>query len=1204
MKRIFFFLITFLVIAKISVGQIYTWNGLMSTDYQVPENWTPVRTGFSINDTLSFNPASPISVTNVANQTVGAIQIATGTSSVTFSTNLPTNALTLGAIMPIIYTSAGRVLAGDFLTIELNNSNPFTISSGTFGIAPGHGGKIRIRGALILAGGTLDIDVAGTGGATISGPSASITYISGTFSSTRPSSITWAAGSNYYHAANGSTPSAIPVATWQAGSTCNITGMNGGTSAPTGFAGINFANFTWNCVSQNSNIDLLPAGAVLNIVGILSIASTGGANKALQLSAGNATVRVGLYTQTGGTLTLQAGAGNTNLRVSGNFSQTGGVLDGVGGSSAGVAVLDLKGNVTRSEGAFWQSTSSNPGSEFIYQFSGTAIQTVNVLLGTWNSPIAGRCSILNSNTDIINGINLTGILKVCNTNSSLLPATLTMNGVITGSGGVTYTGPGLGGNSLIYGGNFFQTASNVEFPASGGPLNVTINNVLGVNFPSNFNRTITGKLSMLNGNLAVGDGNTLSLANLTLANQLNYTRGFITTGTLGRYFPTSGLPLTAGTNSLFPFGSGANARFLNIFFSSTVLSAGTAGMVYVTHSPIVDATAISLPDNNPLPTTLNKRTNTNWAISTGGFNLGAGGETVSLTAVGGHIGSVNDYTYLRLTDGITPDFGTLIATTGNNAVPTVGKSKLSQADINKVLYIGSDSHNLLIIITFTWTGLGGNTNWVTPGNWTGGVGYPNASTDIAIINSTSGEQPTVNTGTGIDVYRLTVGAGITLTMLGTSVMNVFDIVSFTGTADFAPSSTFAYTSSGSTQNILNIPYGGLAVSGTAQKILPPTIALTGLYSISGVAPNATANSNTFIYAGAGAQFISPAKYYNLTITGNRGGALITISGSPQNPIDIQNIFDVSSLSNDSVSAAGSVINFSNTGPQTIPGFYYYDITNTGNGPRTLDPLGSSNSAHVIKTRTFSRGSGAITISNSKIELYVSGTRNTSYVSAVYYDLTISGDLKNFILDHETGAIVSVAGTFHCAVTNFQQGSNAFQIFFNGTGDQTITAFKSNSATNTPAFKYSSVTIAGGNRNVILGGAGTDTIAITGSLTPETNAVNGSSSPFAAGKGFIVAGSTVDFGSVGSIIPSLKPALTGTNNYNNVVVSSGTRLIATNMTIDSDLTLSGTDTVSPTILTVGNGSNIMALKILGNLSVTGNAHISGRANKFGLTNKKQ
>ena len=445
------------------------------------------------------------------------------------------------------------------------------------------------------------------------------------------------------------------------------------------------------------------------------------------------------------------------------------------------------------------------------------------------------------------------------TGNAATPATCTMPGVLTAIGTAVVSYTGAGGCTLLYSGTFTQTATAGEFPTVANlPTNLTINNGLGVSFPPVFNRTIPGNLRMISGNLSIGAGNTLSLTNLTLSNQLIYTGGFITLGTLSRLYPSSGLPTATGsTSSLFPFGTGSNDRSLNIYFSAASLSAG--GTIAVSHTPVVGVlNGLSLSDNG---VTIDKRTLTFWSIGTaGGFTLG--GTTASVTAVGANIGAIDNIVPLRLTDGVTPNLGVLIPSMGSTSVPVVGKSNLTALNTN--LYVGSDglaAYNPLTLISYTWTGSGGNSNWTNVGNWiptTAGypAGFPNASTEEAIITSTSGSQPIINTGDNISIYRITVGIGMSLTMMPGSIINVYDVASFAaGTTAFDAASTFTYSSFSTTQNVLDLTYGNLSFSGTAGKFLPTFTRVRGKYTISGASPDATANLNTFIYEGSGSQQI-------------------------------------------------------------------------------------------------------------------------------------------------------------------------------------------------------------------------------------------------------------------------------------------------------------------------------------------------------------
>lgn len=1175
MSRFYTLLFSLLLLSNITGAQTtYTWIGTDVGDYQVSSNWSPARTAPATNDILAFNATVPLTIANVPNQTIGAIRILSGTSSVTLTTNVVTNVLSLSAATPLVYTTAGSILAGDLLTVSLTNSSAFSISAGVFGISPSTGGKISINSALTLSGGTLDLDVVGAGGTTIN-TGGSVTYSAGTFTSANASAITWANGSNYYHAVNGASASSIPVSTWSTGSTCNITGLNGGNIAPTGFTGVYFSNLTWNCASQSGNIDLDFSGIVVNITGVLTIASTGA--NSLRLSNAATVINAGAYSQTGGTVVLQSTTGTTSINVNTNFSHTGGTIDFAGpGSSAASATIAIRGALTKGSSSTWSSTSASTASQMNIQFTGNSSQVVSIA-GTWNAPVAGRCNIINSNTDAVGvSVNL-GSLKVINSNSAA-PATCTNGGNFTGTGNIAYSGTGVGANNyvLIYNGSAAQTVSAIEFPTSAAPYNLTVSSAGAILFPTSFNRTVPGTLTMTSGGINIGNGNTLSLTNASLATQLVYTGGYITSGTLSRRYPTTGLPTSsATTNSRYPFGTGTNDRSINIYFSTATLTGGTGGDIAISHTAIVNATPLTpFNDNGSL---LDKRTNSNWIFNTGTFSLGSGGTTISVKALGTNIGSVDNVSTLRLTNA-TSAFGTLIATTGTVDAPVVGKSDLVIADINaKTLYIGSDLVNALEIVTFTWTGAG-NTAWTNPANWTGGVGYPSAPTEVAVINTSSGNMPVLGTGSLINVYQLVVGPSASLTMTGTAGISVFDLADITGTVSFASTSTFTYASSVSPQNILNLPYGNLAVSGSAAKTLPAVTTVTGDFAIAGVAP--IFGTGTFVYAAGTApiQRVTAANYYNLSFTGNRSGNTIRLgNGVSFTTIDIANNFVVTASNYVANDGGFSIVNFSSPNNITIPGFTYGSITNTApaGSKRTFDPLGSSDPAHVISCRSLGIVSPYVAAdyitTGSKVKLVRTGTTSTTLSSFNYYDFELAGDFGGTNL--AIGGQIAIAGAFTVSATNYNLNTGGGKFYYNGTGNQTITPFN-----------YYDLWIAGasgaaGTRTVTLPNAGTigvrNQLAVTG---PGT---------FTAGNGFTVTGSTVNFFTGSQNIPVLSPLVAGGNNYHNINVTGGSRILAGDIKLGGDLTITGGDAnPAPATLTVGNDVSNRTLTIAGNINVSG------------------
>ena len=375
--------------------------------------------------------------------------------------------------------------------------------------------------------------------------------------------------------------------------------------------------------------------------------------------------------------------------------------------------------------------------------------------------------------------------------------------------------------------------------------------------------------------------------------------------------------------------------------------------------------------------------------------------------------------------------------------------------------------------------------------------------------------------------------------------------------------------------------------------------------------------NTFIYAGAGAQTIATANYNNLFITGNRGGGIITMGNPPAlGVIDIAKVFDVSTLAgnpNPPLSPLSFVyVKFSSIANQIIPGFYY-PLIDRGPGPRTFDPGGSADSLHVIYTRSMvSPPTGIVdVITGSKVNFYVSGTANPIYPSGyVFNDFEITGDALNRIITFASGAN-KIKGKFKMSVTNYQQAiNNGAYFIFDGTGDQTIYAYNTTTTpgnttpapANTPAFKYPNIVIQGGSRNIIFGGfgAGKDTIKITGSLqVPNTFTYTAPTffssqsvivNPFSPSKGFIVDSSTVNFSVGNGLVPKLIPSAPGLNNYNNVDITSGARIVESNMTLGGNLSLGDNfntvTLVTPASLKVGDAITNRVLNVLGNITVAG------------------
>ncbi len=93
---------------------VYNWQGV-DGDWQLPSNWSPVRTMPASDDVLVFNPGGTITVTNVPTQTIGQL-IVSGNSTVN-----------LQSAAAIVLTIAGG--DGDDLVVDRNSALNFGGSS-------------------------------------------------------------------------------------------------------------------------------------------------------------------------------------------------------------------------------------------------------------------------------------------------------------------------------------------------------------------------------------------------------------------------------------------------------------------------------------------------------------------------------------------------------------------------------------------------------------------------------------------------------------------------------------------------------------------------------------------------------------------------------------------------------------------------------------------------------------------------------------------------------------------------------------------------------------------------------------------------------------------------------------------------------------------------------------------------------------------
>jgi hypothetical protein len=270
-----------------------------------------------------------------------------------------------------------------------------------------------------------------------------------------------------------------------------------------------------------------------------------------------------------------------------------------------------------------------------------------------------------------------------------------------------------------------------------------------------------------------------------------------------------------------------------------------------------------------------------------------------------------------------------------------------------------------------------------------------------------------------------------------------DVLSNWGTAtDGTGTAPTDFTTAGQVFNIRNnaTPTIGAnwTVSGSNSKIIdgdgtnacnftiPSNFTVAGTVDVSAAATLTNQNTtnptlgtlnatSTVDYNGTGAQTVAVATYGNLTISGTRTGtpAITLASGT----VGVAGTFSVTESGAVTYVNSGNTVNFAAATTQTIPAINYLNITNTGNGNRTLASTGT-----IGVAGTFTTGNGTYTTTGSTVNFNGSVAQSLPVLS--YNNLTYSGS--------NTGSVTST-GTFTLATGTLSVSSGTLKLNTQNTG---------------------------------------------------------------------------------------------------------------------------------------------------------------------------
>ena len=437
--------------------------------------------------------------------------------------------------------------------------------------------NVTIDQTIIDVGGQVNINAGAIVLMVANGSGADLT-VNGTLRSLSTSDITITgtivvnSGGKYIHNRNGGN---VPNATWNANSTCEISGM---TNTIPGNIAQAFGNFTWNCTGQTANANL--NGDPVTVNGNFTVITTGTAQLWMYDNNPLTTKNIGgsLVVQ-GGTLLPKTNTGNAIINVAGDFSVTGGTVqftDNTGtltmnvsrnlsvatgtlnlSGSAAVNTLNLSGNMSHTSGTI---TESSTGSATI-TFNGSTLQAF-----TGGGTISNTINFLVNNGAIL----------------SLGTSTVSGGGAFTLSAGATLfigspqgiTSAGATGNVQVTGARTFNTGANYEYIGSavqvtGNGLPATVNklkidNNSGVSLTSNV--SVTDSLKLFAGVFGVGN-NILTLTNVVYA-----TAGTLASNTSGTTIYNKG-----SANQAVLAANYGNLTFSNFSKVLPVATIGVAG---------------------------------------------------------------------------------------------------------------------------------------------------------------------------------------------------------------------------------------------------------------------------------------------------------------------------------------------------------------------------------------------------------------------------------------------------------------------------------------------------------------------------------------------------------------------------------------------------------------------------------------------------
>jgi len=401
-----------------------------------------------------------------------------------------------------------------------------------------------------------------------------------------------------------------------------------------------------------------------------------------------------------GTLNLSSGtlngcSGNwattsltTELDITGGYNQTGGTFTSTGTNAYPLMVFTGGGNTTY-KNAYTNST----------KFNYTQVQVSNNTTLTLNSDLGTDNTITQANMVTVD-LGSTLIAGNYHISADITLRSVLIEGTITTS---NTAGLNLGASTTIKNSNSpyltLGTSSTVVYNSTDDATaqtitahvdyaNVTIDNSSGLDLLLGGNSTMSGTLTLTEGNI------NLSGYNFTIGTSTS-TPGYVSlssnhgwlygTGSVSRFFLANTLISDATVSSgLFPLGAlvGSVSSYRPLYIGISGISSSN-GTITVSHTGASTVSNVNFSDNGVI---MYRRQDSYWTLSYSGLT----GGTYRISAGGTNFGLINNLNSLRLTKVSSQASGSEGTNTGTTSSPILLRIGISLGNLPNSYYVSSN----------------------------------------------------------------------------------------------------------------------------------------------------------------------------------------------------------------------------------------------------------------------------------------------------------------------------------------------------------------------------------------------------------------------------------------------------------------------------------------------------------------------------------